>query len=61
MCGLIEVNLVWPRHGKPETSQIDPFAMCNSPKSGGKKKIIHSRNVHVGILDGRKDKIYIQL
>ena len=45
----------------PETLQIDPFVMCNSPKSGGKKKIIHSRNVRVGILDGRKENIYIQL
>ena len=61
MCGLIEVNLVWPRHGKPETSQIDPFAMCTSPKKRGKEKLIHTRRVDVGILDGRKEKIYIQL
>ena len=41
----------------PETLQIDPFAMCNSPnKLEKKKKINHSRNVHVGILDGRKEK-----
>jgi hypothetical protein len=56
MCGLIEVNLGWPRHGKPETSQIDPFTICNSPKKRGEEKLIHSRNVHVGILDGRIEK-----